>query len=415
MPERNRRRGRFSKLGRPRTFSRTQLIIFVVIFGAISGYLLYRSFAALPVVAILESEQMSLPSGSSVFNDVGASGGQAIQYSLSGTSSGSVNSTDPVSTVTVRARADKCRSGWPSVTLSVDSNQLLSDDVTSTGWTYYSATVSLPSGNHTVGLSANLAAKGDDDGRGHSSSSGTGGCTSSLYVDSIIFYGDALSSMPAPTVALSATPSSVSTGQASTLTWTSTNADSCSSSGAWSGTKHPSGSTSTGALNQISTYTLTCMGNGGSASASTTVTVSPAPVPSAPSIYINPASQTYSLGTTFTIEVRENSGTTGVNAVQANISYPTDKLKFVRMDASSSAFPIEAQSSGGSGKIGIARGIIGSLRGDQLVAKITFRVNSTAGTASLGFTSGTSLVSAAQNQELLGSVSATGSATYTLQ
>jgi hypothetical protein len=85
-------------------------------------------------------------------------------------------------------------------------------------------------------------------------------------------YGGAGGGTPAPTVSLSASPTSITSGQSSTLFWNSTNATSCTASGAWSGTKAVSGNqllspTST------STYTLTCTGTGGSGSASATVTV----------------------------------------------------------------------------------------------------------------------------------------------
>jgi hypothetical protein len=78
---------------------------------------------------------------------------------------------------------------------------------------------------------------------------------------------------PTPTVALSASPVTVSSGGSSTLTWTSTNATSCTASGAWSGSKATSGSQDTGALASTATYTLTCSGDGGTASDSATVTV----------------------------------------------------------------------------------------------------------------------------------------------
>ena len=80
-----------------------------------------------------------------------------------------------------------------------------------------------------------------------------------------------------PTVSLSASPTSVTSGSASTLTWSSTNATSCNASGAWSGTKATSGTQSTGSLTTTSTFTLTCTGTGGSASASAAVTVGSAP------------------------------------------------------------------------------------------------------------------------------------------
>jgi hypothetical protein len=62
-------------------------------------------------------------------------------------------------------------------------------------------------------------------------------------------------------------------GASSTITWSSTNATSCTASGAWSGTKVASGSQTTGTLSNSSTYTITCTGAGGSATASTAITV----------------------------------------------------------------------------------------------------------------------------------------------
>lgn len=83
---------------------------------------------------------------------------------------------------------------------------------------------------------------------------------------------------PAPTISLGASPSTVASGSGSTLTWSSTNATSCTGSGAWSGSKAISGSQSTGALTADESYTLTCSGAGGSAAQSATVSVTkPAP------------------------------------------------------------------------------------------------------------------------------------------
>ncbi|MEQ1802478.1 MAG: thrombospondin type 3 repeat-containing protein [Gammaproteobacteria bacterium] len=76
-----------------------------------------------------------------------------------------------------------------------------------------------------------------------------------------------------PSVTLSASPTTVASGAASTLTWSSTNATSCTASGGWSGAKSTSGSQSTGNLTATTTYTLTCTGVGGSASQSVTVVV----------------------------------------------------------------------------------------------------------------------------------------------
>jgi len=80
---------------------------------------------------------------------------------------------------------------------------------------------------------------------------------------------------PAPTVDLNVSPTNIAVGASSTLSWTSTNATSCTASGGWTGSKQMQGSESTGALNNSATYTLTCTGAGGSGSDSATVTVVP--------------------------------------------------------------------------------------------------------------------------------------------
>jgi len=84
---------------------------------------------------------------------------------------------------------------------------------------------------------------------------------------------------PAPTVTLSASPTSVASGGQSTLTWSATNATSCTASGgpsggSWSGTLPVSGTQSTGALTSSTTFTITCTGaNSATATASATVSV----------------------------------------------------------------------------------------------------------------------------------------------
>lgn len=81
---------------------------------------------------------------------------------------------------------------------------------------------------------------------------------------------------PAPTVTLNANPNTIQTGASTTLTWTSTNANSCSA--LWTSATSTSGSF---VLYPATTteYAITCTGNGGSATATTTVTVTANPVP----------------------------------------------------------------------------------------------------------------------------------------
>jgi plastocyanin len=76
----------------------------------------------------------------------------------------------------------------------------------------------------------------------------------------------------APTVTFSASAASVPAGQTVELTWSSTNATSCTAGGAsgWTGSEMTSGSTAV-IINANVTLTLTCTGAGGSASQSVMV------------------------------------------------------------------------------------------------------------------------------------------------
>lgn len=69
--------------------------------------------------------------------------------------------------------------------------------------------------------------------------------------------------VPLPTLTLSANPTTILAGQASTLTWSSTNATSCTASGGWSGTRATSG-TEVVTPTLMTSYLLTCQGSGGS-------------------------------------------------------------------------------------------------------------------------------------------------------
>ena len=84
---------------------------------------------------------------------------------------------------------------------------------------------------------------------------------------------------PEPTLDFSADPSTINSGESSTLNWSAANVDTCTASGAWSGDKGLSGSESTGALTETSTYTLTCDGPYGSVVKDAVVTVNQPPPP----------------------------------------------------------------------------------------------------------------------------------------
>ncbi|MDP3800438.1 MAG: hypothetical protein Q8Q90_03385 [bacterium] len=151
-----------------------------------------------------------------------------------------------------------------------------------------SASISWSSTNASSGCIASGAWSGP---KSSSGSQSTGNLTSAqTYTLSCSNGGGSVSdsitvnvSPPVPTADIKANnsdgPITISYNASATLTWSSTNASSCSISP--SGLTGTSGSQSTGNLTTGTTYTLNCTGAGGSASNTVTVNVSQPPSPTA--------------------------------------------------------------------------------------------------------------------------------------
>jgi hypothetical protein len=77
-----------------------------------------------------------------------------------------------------------------------------------------------------------------------------------------------------PTVSLISTPATVTTGQSATLTWSSSNATSCSAP--WLSVNATNGSV-TVSPSSTTTYSITCAGSGGTSTATTNITVNSPP------------------------------------------------------------------------------------------------------------------------------------------
>jgi hypothetical protein len=67
-------------------------------------------------------------------------------------------------------------------------------------------------------------------------------------------------------------------------------------------------------------------------SAYTTLAAKPAPQQLAPNLSLTPSSQRISAGSTLSVQIWADSSSQLVNAVQANLTYPLDKLNFVNID-----------------------------------------------------------------------------------
>lgn len=76
-----------------------------------------------------------------------------------------------------------------------------------------------------------------------------------------------------PSVNLSASPATIAAGESTSITWSASDATTCTASGAWMGDKDPGGGSELSYPGGTTSYTLTCSGPGGSASESVLVTV----------------------------------------------------------------------------------------------------------------------------------------------
>ncbi|MDP2325173.1 MAG: hypothetical protein Q8N51_14245, partial [Gammaproteobacteria bacterium] len=94
-----------------------------------------------------------------------------------------------------------------------------------------------------------------------------------------------------PTVTLSAQPASVNSGSTTTLNWSTTNAENCTASGGWSGSKSTGGSASVGPVTQATSFTLQCFNAVGDSDSKTVqVTVAQAAPLPVIDFYADPAS-----------------------------------------------------------------------------------------------------------------------------
>jgi hypothetical protein len=105
---------------------------------------------------------------------------------------------------------------------------------------------------------------------------------------------------PVAAVTLSASPASITAGAGSTLTWSSTNATTCTASGGWSGAEATSGA-ATVKPTSSTTYTLTCSDAGGVGKASVLVTVTPA-TPVVPTVTLSASTTTITAGSSATLK-----------------------------------------------------------------------------------------------------------------
>jgi hypothetical protein len=119
------------------------------------------------------------------------------------------------------------------------------------------------------------------------------------------------------------------------------------------------------------------------------------------SITLVPSSQVVANNATVTVDIYEDSLAQNVNAVQSDLTYPTDKLEYVSIDDTGSAFGVSAQKMGANGKVVIARGTITPVKGKQLVAKVTFKAIAASGDAAVSVANSSQILRSDTNTNIL--------------
>ena len=161
----------------------------------------------------------------------------------------------------------------PTVVLTAIPSSIFAGQPTALAWVSTNATSCAASG----AWSGSRALVGESTVSPTSTSSYTLTCTGigGSAADSVTVTVSGSPPSP-PTLSLTATPSTITAGQSTTLAWSATNATSCTATGGWSGSHPPSGELVV-ATAATATYTLTCTGAGGSTAKSVTVTVNGGP------------------------------------------------------------------------------------------------------------------------------------------
>lgn len=175
---------------------------------------------------------------------------------------------------------DNCTTPKPVVNISASPTSITSGSSSTITWSSTNATGCTASGGSGSWAGARATAGNFSTGNLTSSQTytivcnGVGGSSDSKNATVTV------NTPSAPTVTFSASPSTITSGSSSVLTWSSTNATGCTASGGWSGGKATTGTQGTGTLTATRTYNLSCTGPGGSVNAgAVTVTVNAAPPP----------------------------------------------------------------------------------------------------------------------------------------
>lgn len=133
---------------------------------------------------------------------------------------------------------------------------------------------------------------------------------------------------------------------------------------------------------------------------------------------LSPSSGSYDKGESFTVTVTENSGTDGINAVQADLKYDSSELQYISSTAST--YFNNVSHTGGGGKVSIISYVApiqmqgpGTVSGSKVVGTVTFKALVGSGTTSITFATTSGIARASDNVDIWNQDTSGG--TYTLK
>jgi hypothetical protein len=109
-------------------------------------------------------------------------------------------------------------------------------------------------------------------------------------------------------------------------------------------------------------------------------------------------------GGTLNLAIYENSGDESVNAVEAKITYPTQKFDFLSVN-NSDAFSVVAQNTDTSGQLDIVRGALSPVKGTQLVVTLNLKAKKGMSGVAVDFSSGSLVLASATSTNILSTTS----------
>jgi hypothetical protein len=270
--------------------------------------------------------------------------GSASTGALTSNSSFALTCTGPGGSATQSANVTVTSATAPSVTLTAAPTTVTRGGSATLTWSSSNATSCTASG----GWSGTKVVSGSEPRSGLTANStftltctGAGGAaTQSVSVT--------VTPPAAPTITLTATPTTVTSGGSTSLNWTTANANACTASGGWSGTRPLNGSEARGGLTGTTTFTLACTGAGGSATQSVTVTVTPSGGPPPPNVALSAVPTTVAYGNSTTLNWSSNNASSCTASGGWSGSRPTSGSAASGALTANSSFTLTCTGAGGS-------------------------------------------------------------------